>query len=162
MSKEYKASELASAVGGNLKGNPDVVVRGVNSLKMAEPGDISFLHNAKYLSVMRESKAEVIVMPGDWSQEPEGGRTYILCDDPDKAFTKICGFFAPDPIHYEMSISPLAYIHPSAQVAEGVHVGPTAVIDEGAVVEKGAIISAGAYVPRLTTVTPVRLSFRPR
>ena len=146
MSKEYKASELAESVNGVLKGNPEAVVRGVNSLKLAEPGEISFLHNAKYLSVMRESKAEVVVMPGDWKQDPEGGRTYILCEDPDKAFTKICGLFAPDPIRYEMSVSPLAYIHPTARVAEGVHVGPTAVIDEGAVVETGAIISAGAYV----------------
>ena len=146
MSKEYKASELAAEVNGTLKGNPDAVVRGVNSLKLAETGDISFLHNAKYLTAMRESKAEVIVVPGDWSKEPEGGRTYILCEDPDKAFTKICGLFAPDPIRYEMSVSPLAYVHPTAQVAEGVHVGPTAVIDEGAVVEKGAVISAGAYV----------------
>lgn len=146
MSKEYKASEIAEIVGGTLKGCPDVLVHGVNSLKMAEKGEASFLHSAKYLTVMRESKSDVILVNADWSREPENGQTLILCADPDKAFTKVCGLFAPDPIHYDMTIHPAAFIHPTAQVAEGVHVGPTAVIDEGAVVEKGAVICAGAYI----------------
>ncbi len=144
--KEYKASLLAELTGGTLKGNPDAVVTGVNSLKMANKGEASFLHSAKYLTVMRASKAEVVLVPADWSKEPEEGQTLILCDDPDKSFTKVCGLFANDPVNYEMSIHPAAYVHPAAQVAEGVHVGPSAVIDEGAVVEKGAVICAGAYI----------------
>ena len=41
MSKEYKASEIAQLINGTLKGC-DVTVNGVNSLKMAEEGNVSF------------------------------------------------------------------------------------------------------------------------
>ena len=146
MEKEYKASELAELVGGTVKGNADIVVHGVNSLKMAESGEASFLHNAKYLTQMRASKASVILTPADWAHDPLPETALILCADPDKAFTKVCNLLAPEPLTFEMTIHPQAYVHPTAQVAEGVHVGPCAVIEEGAVVEKGAVIRSGAYI----------------
>lgn len=151
MAKEYKASEIAQIVNGTLKGE-DVTVNGVNSLKMAEDGNVSFLHNTKYIPQLQTSKASAVLVPADWQGEPAEGKALILCADPDKAFTKVCGLFAPDPLQFEMSIHPMAYVHPTATVEDGAHVGPYAIVEEGAFIGKGAIIRAGAYIGQYASV----------
>ena len=85
MNKEYKASELAELVRGTVVGNPDTVVNAVNSLKLAERNEVSFLNNAKYLKAQRESHAGIVLVPNDWKYEPPEGQTNIHCEDPDKA-----------------------------------------------------------------------------
>ena len=144
--KIYNAAELAELTKGVVKGNPEQQISGINSLKMAEPGDASFLGNHKYRNQMETTKAGVVLVSPDYDEDPREGMTLIVCENPDKAFSKLCQIFAPDPIVRPAGIHPMAFVHPTAQVADDVHVGPSAVIDEGAVVEKGATICAGAYV----------------
>ncbi len=151
MTKSYKISELAEMVNGVVKGNPDAVITGVNSLKLAAPEEASFLHNIKYRSQMDVSKAGAILVPADWKFDPKEGQTLILCQNPDKAFTKICNTYAPEPVLYAPGIHPSAVVHPTAKIAEGVYIGPTAVVEEGAVVGKGTVIHACAYIgPHVT------------
>ena len=136
MSKEYKASELAEIVHGTVVGNPDAVVTAVNSLKLAQANEVSFLNNAKYLKAQRESHAGVVLVPADWKYDPPEGQTNILCEDPDKSFSKLCGLFAPPPLDYPPGVHPTAFVDPSVKLAEGVYVGPNAVVMEGAEIGK--------------------------
>ena len=152
MEKSYKVSELAEMVNGVVKGNPDAEITGVNSLKLATAAEASFLSNIKYRSQMDASKAGVILVVSDWKFEPKEGQTLILCQNPDKAFTKICNVFAPAPIQYTPGIHPSAVVHPSAKIAEDVYIGPTAVIEEGAVIGKGTVINACVYVGPFVTI----------
>lgn len=146
MSKTYKASELAAMINGTVNGNQDCEISGVNSLKMSSASDISFLGSIKYRQQMDASKASIILVPADWKFAPKEGQTLILCENPDKSFTKICGLFAPAPIKYEPGIHPSAVVHPTAVIGEGVHIGATAVVEEGAVIGKNTVICAGVYV----------------
>ena len=152
MEKSYKVSELAEMVNGVVKGNPDAEITGVNSLKLATVAEASFLSNIKYRSQMDAGKAGVILVVSDWKFEPKEGQTLILCQNPDKAFTKICNVFAPAPIQYTPGIHPSAVVHPSAKIAEDVYIGPTAVIEEGAVIGKGTVINACVYVGPFVTI----------
>ena len=43
-------------------------------------------------------------------------------------------------------ISPMASVHPSAQIGEGVQIGAFAVVEENTVIGEGTIIHSGAYV----------------
>ncbi len=146
MEKIYTAAELAELTNGTVKGNPGKTVTGVDSLRLAKDSDASFLSNAKYLHLMHESAAGVIFVPEDLTEEPEGERTFIACASPDKAFGKVCALFAPPEPVFEMTIHPMAFVHPAATVAENVHVGPGAVVDEGAEIAAGSVIRAGAYI----------------
>ena len=144
--KTYTATQLAELIHGTVKGNPDKTITGINSLKLATSDEASFLSNHKYRSLMESTKAGIVLVPSEYQHDPLDGQTLIICENPDKAFSKLCQVFAPDPVVYEKTIHPTAFVHPTAHIGTGVHVGPTAVIDEGAVVEDGATICAGAYV----------------
>lgn len=152
MSKEYKASEIAEIVHGTVAGNPDAVVTAVNSLRLAQANEVSFLNNAKYLKAQRESHAGVVLVPSDWKYEPPEGQTNILCEDPDKAFSKICGLFAPPPLDYPPGVHPTAFVDPSVKLAEGVYVGPNAVVMEGAEIGKNTKICACSYVGQFVKI----------
>ncbi len=147
MEKIFSAAEIAELVSAAaVKGDPGKTVNGVNSLRLAKENELSFLSNGKYLNVMHSSAASVILVPADLAEEPAEGKTLILCENPDKAFTKVCGLFAPAEPVYEMTVSPMAYVAPTAKIGANVHIGPTAVIDDGAEIGDGCIIRAGAYI----------------
>ena len=147
MEKSYTAAELAEIVGAiEIKGDSGRLVTGVDSLRLAKDCNASFLSNAKYLNAMQASAAGVVFVPADIELEAADGRTFIVCQNPDKAFGKVCALFAPpDPV-YEATVSPMAYVDPTAKIAANVHVGPTAVIEANAEIGEGAVIRAGAYI----------------
>ena len=142
--KTYTAKELAEHVNGVVSGNGERTISGVNSLKMAADTDVSFLSTIKYKKQLDESKAGIVLVEEGMKLEPTETRTLIFCENPDKAFTKICNLFAPEPIVYEPRICPGAYIDPTAKVAEGVFIGPNAVIMPYAEIGKGTVIGGGA------------------
>jgi UDP-3-O-[3-hydroxymyristoyl] glucosamine N-acyltransferase len=148
MSTTTTAKELCSLVAGTLKGNPDLQIKGVNSLKFAGPEDASFLSNIKYKKQMEGTKAGLVLVNKDYSSEPAAGQTFILCENPDFAFSKVCQLFAPEPINYAPGVHPSAVVHPTAKLGANVHVGALAVIDENAVIGDGTAICAKAYVGR--------------
>ena len=148
MSKTASAKELCSLVDGTLKGDENIVIKGVNSLKFASSEEASFLANIKYKKQMEGTKAGVVFVGKDWAAEPAEGRAFIVCDNPDFAFSKVCQLFAPEPIKYEPGVHSTAFVHPSARLGRGVHVGANAVIDENAVIGDGTVICATAYIGR--------------
>lgn len=144
--KTYTARELAELINGTVSGEEQRTIGGVNSLKMAAETDVSFLGTIKYRKQLDESKAGIVLVENGMKLEPAEHRTLIFCESPDKAFTKVCNLFAPEPIVYEPRICPGAYIDPTATVAEDVYIGPNAVIMPYAEIGKGTVIGGGAYV----------------
>ena len=152
MSKTVQVTEIAAMIGGTIEGNAAREVSGVNSLKLAGEGDISFLSNIKYKIQLDSTRAGVVLVAADLPFQPKENQTFIRCANPDKAFTRVCGIFAPEPQHFEPGIHPSAVVHPGARLAEGVYVGPTAVIEQGAVIGRNTVIGAGVYVGEFTQI----------
>ena len=144
--KSYSAKELAEMIAGTIAGKEDRIITGVNSLKMAQETDVSFLSTIKYRKQLEESKAGIIVVENGLKLEATETRTLIFCENPDKAFTKLCGLFAPDPIAYEPGIAPGAYVDQKAKIGEGCSIGPNAVVMPGAEIGKGTVIEGSAYI----------------
>lgn len=152
MSKIVKAAELAELIGGQTEGDANREITGVNSLKLAAESDVSFLSNIKYKIQLDNTKAGVVLVAEDWKFPPQENQTLIRCKNPDKAFTKVCGLFAPEPQKFEPGIHPSAVVHPSAKIGEGSTICATAVIEQGAVIGKNTVIGAGVYVGEFTTI----------
>ena len=152
MNKTVKVTELAELIGGTVEGDPAREVTGVNSLKLAAETEASFLSNIKYKAQLDATKAGTVLIAADLKLHPKENQSFIRCSNPDKAFTKVCGVFAPEPQKFEPGIHPTAVVHPTAQLAEGVYVGPTAVIEQGAVIGKNTVIGAGVYVGEFTRI----------
>lgn len=144
--KSVSAKQLAELVGGKLLGDETKMVSGVSSLKDATPDQVSFVGNKKYQSQLETTKALVVLVCEDLEDEPLNGRTFIVCESVDLAFSKVIMVFAPEAPKYPAGVHPSAVIASSAVIGANVHVGPCAVIAEQVTIGDNTVIGAGSFV----------------
>ena len=137
--------EVAAQTGGWVA--PEVAaqeISGLASLDDANPGDLAFFGNPKYLKAARKSRATAILVPQGFGEELPAIRIWV--DDPGAAFAKLLPAFVPPVITFPAGVHPSAVIHPEATLGEGVHVGACAVIEAGARIGARSIVCAHAYI----------------
>ena len=82
MPAEHTLGELATLVGGSVEGDPALVITGIAGLEEAQPGEITFVAQPKYLRTLKTAKASAVIldrtMPAD--------RPAIRVDQPYRAF----------------------------------------------------------------------------
>ena len=126
-----------------MEGDPSIVIQGVNTLDAARPGELSFVHNEKYISQISTCQASAIVVPEDLETD---FRPLLRSRDPYVTFGEAMRIFLP------RRQKPMAGIHPSAVVAESATVdpqasiGPFCFVGEGTVIQGGATIMGGAQI----------------
>jgi UDP-3-O-[3-hydroxymyristoyl] glucosamine N-acyltransferase len=131
-------AELAAVIGGEVRGDADLVIRGVNGLAEARAGDIAFYNNARYREALKATLASAVLLeptslPLLEGKEGKEGKAAIVVADPYLAFARVSTVF-----------------HPRPRFAPGID--PRAVVEAGAQVDPGATVMAFAYVGRLAKV----------
>ena len=141
-SNHFTLAELAAITQSKLKGDPNFVVTGVNTLEEAVASDVSFLANPRYREAMKKSRAGVICLEAAEQDE----KNYLISDNPSRAFQIIAELLLLSTSRESgfQGIHPTAVIHPSASIGPDVTIGPYAVIDRD--VRIGARTSIGPHV----------------
>lgn len=142
MNDGWLLSELASAVGGRVDGDPDRRVRGVATLDEAGPDDLSFLTNPRYRPALTSSRAGAILVGSDMRIE---GRDLLVAPDPYLALAEILDRMHPQR-RPAPGVSPDARIALGAMLGDDVAVGPFAVVGSGARLGDRAVVGAGAVI----------------
>lgn len=133
--------ELVGRLGGELLGDPSVVVRQIASLDRAGEGELAFLVSPKYRAALKASRASAFILPAkaaDFTDRPR-----ILTPDPYLYFARAAQLFNPPK-------AVPAGVHPSAVVGSelpaSVAVGPNAVIGADCRIGEGCVIGAGCLI----------------
>ncbi|MFH1519051.1 MAG: UDP-3-O-(3-hydroxymyristoyl)glucosamine N-acyltransferase [Candidatus Omnitrophota bacterium] len=145
----FTLGEIADLVGGELVGDPKITITGISGIEEAKDGDITFLANPKYISLVETTKAAAIITS---REDIETTKPLIKTDNPSMAFTKVVSLATPNKVEHPQGIHPSAVISAGANLAKGVVVGAHAVIEDGVEVGQGSIIYAGCYLGRLVKV----------
>ncbi len=138
-------ASLAERLGGVTEGDATVSVQALASLAEARPGDISFLANLKYESLLALTQATAVIVDRAW-QGSWSCRALIRVDNPDKAFAALAPLFGPPPVVRAPGVHPTAVIGAGVVLGRDVHVGPCAVIDDGARIGDRTVIDAQVFV----------------
>ncbi len=146
---EFRLAELATRLGGELHGDPDLRIHGVAGIKEARPGEITFLGNPRYEEWLAKTQASAVILP---LAHAFNGRASIRVADPYAAFQVVMTLF-----HDQRP--PLAPgVHPSALVGAGtvlgadVAIGPQVVIGERSRIGDRTIILPGAVIGSEVTI----------
>ncbi|MCS7239478.1 MAG: UDP-3-O-(3-hydroxymyristoyl)glucosamine N-acyltransferase [Thermoguttaceae bacterium] len=134
---------LAQLVGGQVLGDSETPITGAAPLPAACPGVITLVDRPERLPQAVRSGARAVLLPEN--VEPNG-LPAIRVRDVHRAFEKIVSFFRPPRSRQKVGISPLAWIHPSAKLAEDVDVYPFATIAEDVEVGPGCVIHSGVHI----------------
>jgi UDP-3-O-[3-hydroxymyristoyl] glucosamine N-acyltransferase len=119
-----KLGELASRLGAQLRGNPDVEVTGVKGIEEAGASEITFVANPKYAGLARKTKAAAILVEPEF---PEIETPTLRLKNPYHAFSRALGMFYQPPA-YPPGIHPTAVIDSTAEIGEGAHIGAYVVV----------------------------------
>ena len=142
-------SEIAKLVGGQLCGDPEIVITGISGIKEAKEGEITFLANPKYDSLLQATHASAVIT----SKETESSfKPLIKTDNPSVAFAKIVNVFAPNATCHPKGIHPSAIISPKAKLGSNVAVGAYTIIEDNSEIDDGAIIYGNCYIGNETKI----------
>ena len=124
---------IVKALGGSLFGDSQRPILALAPLDSATVGDLGFLSQAKYKTLLSTTQAGCIVVSPELQGAAAARGDCIVTDDPYYYFARVsqlwktAHFPAPAPIvHGSAVIDPLAVIHPTASI------GPLCVIEAGA------------------------------
>jgi UDP-3-O-[3-hydroxymyristoyl] glucosamine N-acyltransferase len=142
--------DIAEKLGAGVEGPVNIEINSVAGLREARSGEISFLSNKKYASLVASSKASAIIVPEEWDGEAKA--TLIRMSNPDAAFAKVAEWFAPPPVVPVSGVHPSAVIADDVELGEGHSIGPNVVIESGAKLGANVTIMAGVYIGQGVTL----------
>ena len=144
-------TELAAELGGVVVGDGSIVIRGIAGIREAQPGDITFLANARYASHLAETRASAVIC----NREPRVAPVPLLqVDNPYLAFTRLVRIFRPESFKPPAGVHPTAVIAPGAVLGTGVSIGPNCVIESGASVGDRTVLMANCYLGSQAAIGP--------
>lgn len=142
--------EIADLIGGKVEGDGSTPISGASGIKEARPGDITFLANSRYISLLKETNATCVIAPPD--VPIPNGKIAIRHEAPSLAFAKIMERFGPKPVKYPPGIHPTAIIGKDVKLGRDVSIQPYVVIEDNAVIGDNTIIGAGVFIGRETRI----------
>ncbi len=145
--------EIAEWTGAKLGdgADPGRIVRDVAPLDEADPDDLAFLDNPRYLDAFRSTRAGAVLVAPRFAPHAPKGCALLITPQPYRAMAETMARLYPQAMKPhsafgETGVSPAAFVHSAARLESAVVVDPGAVIGPGAEIGAGALIGANAVV----------------
>jgi UDP-3-O-[3-hydroxymyristoyl] glucosamine N-acyltransferase len=137
-----KLKELAEWVGGTVLGDEDVEISGVGAIEEANPGEITFISNPKYLSMLTQTKASAVIVTPKVTQ---GAIPLLSVANPHLAFAKILNLYTQKP-RESRGIDSGARVSPTAQLGKEVTVYPFVYVGVRCIIGDMVTLYPGVWV----------------
>ncbi|HAJ57784.1 MAG TPA: UDP-3-O-(3-hydroxymyristoyl)glucosamine N-acyltransferase [Candidatus Omnitrophica bacterium] len=141
--------EIAALIDGEIVGDDSVIVAGASGIKEAKDGDITFVANPRYVALINETAASVIITSLEVTRAL---KPIIRVKDPSFAFAKVVASFYPVEVKHPKGVHSTAIIAKTAKVGQGVGIGPYVVIEDNAVIGDNTIIYSGCFIGSSTRI----------
>lgn len=145
-----KVKEIAKFINGELAGDGEVLISGINGVNEAKDGDLAFVLSAQGAALIESTKASCVVVPK--SIDGKFNKPLIKVENPSIAFSKIIGLLMPDRIPRPKGIHPTAIIAKSAKISNTAAIGPYVVVEEGVSIGEETIVYSFCYIGKNTRI----------
>jgi UDP-3-O-[3-hydroxymyristoyl] glucosamine N-acyltransferase len=138
----YTVGEIARILGGEVIGDPSLVVTGFSPAATAKPDDLTFAENDHYFSFAEKSAATAILVDGTRTSE---AKTLIRVKNARIGFAQTLPLFFPETV-YAPGIHPTAVVSSRASVDATAHIGPHCVVADGCTIGARCVLIANNYI----------------
>jgi len=140
--REYSLQQLAEMVGGQVQGDPDVVIRGLNGIDYAQDGEITFVLDKKQFPLPEGCLASACIAPKgvDTTEIP-----LVLTDHPSLAAAQIHTAFVSEPFQ-ATGVHPSSVIGKNCSIPEEVSIGALVCLGNNVTLGQRVTIHPGAVV----------------
>ncbi|HCC73152.1 MAG TPA: UDP-3-O-(3-hydroxymyristoyl)glucosamine N-acyltransferase [Methylophilaceae bacterium] len=143
MGQTITSGDLVKKLGGELVGDTNILINSVASLESANKNSVSFFNNSKYLSLLKNTKAALVILDRESSGHYAGAR--IVADNPYLYFAKISRLLNPIKI-LKKEIHKSAIIHSTCKLGSDIYIGPNVIIEENVSIANGVTIHGGVII----------------
>lgn len=133
---DFKATDIAAFLNGEIVGDGNVKVSNVSKIEEGKPGTLAFLANQKYESYLYSTKASVVLVNKSFVPKEKIDATLIKVDDAYAAFASLLDLYMQAKVSMKKGIEQPSYIDESATVGEDVYVGAFTYIGKNARIGK--------------------------
>ncbi|PKO43324.1 MAG: UDP-3-O-(3-hydroxymyristoyl)glucosamine N-acyltransferase [Betaproteobacteria bacterium HGW-Betaproteobacteria-22] len=143
MSVQYTLDQIASALGGVVEGDGNVVIQRVSSVKNAKVGAITFINDSKYQKALATCGASAVVL-----REQHAHLTAlpkILADNPYAYFAKVSTYLNPH-TPPTTGVHASAVVHESVRIPASCSIGALAVIGANVVLGENVVIGSACVI----------------
>ena len=127
--------------------------QGIAALERAISGDISFLGNSKYKSLVSKSNASVILLPKSYDESPRENQVFFKVEEPSAGLAHLCKFleneFLPS---RKIEIHSTAFIDQGAKIGKNVSIGAFSFIGKGVCIGDNTTIGTHCHIGDLSAV----------
>jgi UDP-3-O-[3-hydroxymyristoyl] glucosamine N-acyltransferase len=139
-----RLGEIAERLQCELEGDPEIEITGVAGIEEARPGQLTFLANRRYRSVVERTVASAILIPREEGPVPIAALRSV---NPYLDFARAIEMFHDAPI-YAPGVHPTAVVARSARIGTGAHIGPYCFVDEGVEIGRNAVLHSFVAIYR--------------
>lgn len=151
--KTLTTTQVAELLGGRVEGDPDLPVSGIAPIEQANPDELGFLAQRKYLQFVSVTNAKAVLVSEALSDQAEGIPSRVVVKEAHLALPVLLAAFYPE-AEPEASIHPTAVFEKGVVLGEKVSVGPYAVLGKGVEVGDGARIGPHVVIGDGSVVGP--------
>ncbi|MEN3013378.1 MAG: UDP-3-O-(3-hydroxymyristoyl)glucosamine N-acyltransferase [Endomicrobiia bacterium] len=141
----FKLKEIAKIVEGELYGDENIIIKGINEIEKAENNEICVLRNIKNKSSLKTTKATAVIVP---YKIDDIAIAQIVVKNVDLAFIKLLEIIFQEKQKPYKGIHTTAIIDKNVKIHDSVYVGPYCVIEEGVEILENTKIMCFVYIGR--------------
>lgn len=142
---EFTAHQIASMLGGETEGNPDVKVNSFAKIEEAQSKSLTFLANPVYTPYIYTTQASIVLVSKTFVAESKLNPTLIRVENPYIALAQLLEMYQKSqPL--KSGISSLASIDASAKIGKNVYIGDFTVIESNVVIKDNVRIYPQCYI----------------
>src|SRR5207247_1765634 len=138
----FTAAEIAHRLGGQVIGEPELLLKGFAPADRAQPGDLTFAENENYFARAEQSAASAIIVDGPFRSNQ---KVLIRVPNARIAFAKVLPLFFPEPA-FAPGTHPSAIVAGTAQVDDTAYIGPYCVIGEQVRIGPRSVLQGANFV----------------
>ena len=145
-----KLSEIAEKLACRIEGDPNTEITGVAGIEHAASGQVTFLANRRYFSLLKTTRATAVLIEDGVAVERDADLpplNVLRSANPYLAFAQAIALFYRAP-SYPEGIHPTAVIAKTAKIDSGAHIGPYCFIDENAQIGRNAVLHSFVTIYR--------------
>ena len=143
MGQTITSGDLIKQLGGELIGDSNILINSVASLESANKNSVSFFNNSKYLDLLKNTKAALVILNKESCALHAGA--CIVVDNPYLYFAKISRLLNPIKI-LKKEIHKSAIIHSTCKLGKDIYIGPNVIIEENVFIADGVTVHAGVII----------------
>jgi UDP-3-O-[3-hydroxymyristoyl] glucosamine N-acyltransferase len=138
----FTTADIAKLLGGEVRGDAALILRGFAPADRARPGDLTFAENESYFARAEQSAASAIIVD---VPSASSRKTLIRVPNARVAFAKVLPLFFPEPA-FAPGIHPTAIVPASAQVDPTAHIGPHCILGEKVKIGPRSVLQGLDYI----------------